>query len=816
MGSEDMKELKIFRKKEGTQKNSNKDDLLIPKELPILPLRNSVMFPHTVMPLVVGRDRSVKLIKEVINSHKIIGVIAQKDAKSEEPKMKDLFTYGTAAAIIKTSSLSDNSLSVIVQGIARIKIIELISDEPFYVAKVDVLEDENGKDVETEALLINLKDMAKRAISLSRTLPDELTVIVENISEPGKLTDLIASNLNISLEEKQGLLETLNIKERLKKVSVFLNKELQALELADKIHSDVVGNVTKAQREFYLREQLKAIKKELGEDGDETEEIRDLKERIQKAGMPKEVEDETFKELNRLSKMHPSSAEYTVSRTYLEWLVDLPWVTCTEDNMDLKNVRAVLDEDHYDLEKVKKRVIEYLAVRKLKPEKKGPILCFAGPPGVGKTSLGRSIARSLGRKFVRISLGGVRDEAEIRGHRRTYVGALPGRIIQGIKRTGSKNPVFMLDEIDKLGSDFRGDPSSALLEVLDPEQNFSFSDHYLNVPYDLSRVMFIATANVLESIPRVLLDRMEVLDLPGYTEEEKVMIAKKHIIPKQIEEHGLSKDNLGFTDDALKEIIRDYTREAGLRNLEREIATICRGVATDVAEGKLEKIETTPEKLSKYLGPKKFFSEIAERLSRPGIATGLAWTSTGGDIIFVEASKMSGKGNLILTGQLGDVMKESAQAALTYVRSQVKELNIPEGFYEKNDLHIHVPAGAIPKDGPSAGITIFTALVSLLTNKKVRSDIAMTGEITLRGMMLPVGGIKEKVLAARRAGIKRIILPKNNEKDLQEIPEEIKKDMEFNFISKMDDAVEIALEKQFEVIEPLEREEKKEAIPFCS
>ena len=811
-----MKELKIFRKKEGTQKNSNKDDLLIPKELPILPLRNSVMFPHTVMPLVVGRDRSVKLIKEVINSHKIIGVIAQKDAKSEEPKMKDLFTYGTAAAIIKTSSLSDNSLSVIVQGIARIKIIELISDEPFYVAKVDVLEDENGKDVETEALLINLKDMAKRAISLSRTLPDELTVIVENISEPGKLTDLIASNLNISLEEKQGLLETLNIKERLKKVSVFLNKELQALELADKIHSDVVGNVTKAQREFYLREQLKAIKKELGEDGDETEEIRDLKERIQKAGMPKEVEDETFKELNRLSKMHPSSAEYTVSRTYLEWLVDLPWVTCTEDNMDLKNVRAVLDEDHYDLEKVKKRVIEYLAVRKLKPEKKGPILCFAGPPGVGKTSLGRSIARSLGRKFVRISLGGVRDEAEIRGHRRTYVGALPGRIIQGIKRTGSKNPVFMLDEIDKLGSDFRGDPSSALLEVLDPEQNFSFSDHYLNVPYDLSRVMFIATANVLESIPRVLLDRMEVLDLPGYTEEEKVMIAKKHIIPKQIEEHGLSKDNLGFTDDALKEIIRDYTREAGLRNLEREIATICRGVATDVAEGKLEKIETTPEKLSKYLGPKKFFSEIAERLSRPGIATGLAWTSTGGDIIFVEASKMSGKGNLILTGQLGDVMKESAQAALTYVRSQVKELNIPEGFYEKNDLHIHVPAGAIPKDGPSAGITIFTALVSLLTNKKVRSDIAMTGEITLRGMMLPVGGIKEKVLAARRAGIKRIILPKNNEKDLQEIPEEIKKDMEFNFISKMDDAVEIALEKQFEVIEPLEREEKKEAIPLCS
>ena len=811
-----MKELKIFKKKTGAQKNSSKDDLIIPKEIPILPLRNSIMFPHTVMPLVVGRNRSVKLIKDVLASHKIIGVIAQKDARIEDPNIKDLFTCGTAGLIIKTSSLSDNSLSVIVQGIARIKVIELISDEPFYVAKVDVLEDEIVKDVEIEALLINLKDMAKRAISLSKTLPDELNVIVENINEPGKLADLIASNLNISLEEKQGLLETVNIKERLKKVSVFLNKELQALELADKIHSDVVGNVTKAQREFYLREQLKAIKKELGEDGDETEEAKDLRGRIKKAEMPKEVEEEAFKELNRLAKMHPSSAEYTVSRTYLEWLVDLPWVIFTADNTDLKNVREVLDEDHYDLEKVKKRIIEYLAVRKLKPDKKGPILCFAGPPGVGKTSLGKSIARSLGRKFIRISLGGVRDEAEIRGHRRTYVGALPGRVIQGIKRSGSKNPVFMLDEIDKLGSDFRGDPSSALLEVLDPEQNFSFSDHYLNVPYDLSRVMFIATANVLESIPRVLLDRMEVLDLPGYTEEEKVMIAKKHIIPKQIEEHGLNNDNVNFTDDALKAITRDYTREAGLRNLEREIATICRGVATGVAEGKLEKIEISTDKLHKYLGPKKFFSEIAERLSRPGIATGLAWTSAGGDIIFIEASKMSGKGNLTLTGQLGDVMKESAQAALTYVRSSAKELNIPESFYEKTDIHIHVPAGAIPKDGPSAGITIFAALVSLLTNKRVRSDIAMTGEITLRGMVLQVGGIKEKVLAARRAGIKRIILPKNNEKDLEEIPEEIKKDMEFNFISKMDDMVEIALEKQFEVIEPLQVEAKKEAIPLCS
>ncbi|OGL46050.1 MAG: endopeptidase La, partial [Candidatus Schekmanbacteria bacterium RBG_16_38_10] len=482
-----------------------------------------------------------------------------------------------------------------------------------------------------------------------------------------------------------------------------------------------------------------------------------------------------------------------------DWLVELPWIFNTEDNMDLKNVRDVLDEDHYNLDKVKKRTIEYLAVRKLKPDKKGPILCFAGPPGVGKTSLGKSIARALGRKFVRISLGGVRDEAEIRGHRRTYVGALPGRIIQGIKRAASKNPVFMLDEIDKLGSDFRGDPSSALLEVLDPEQNFSFSDHYLNVSFDLSKVMFIATANVLESIPKVLLDRMEVLDIHGYTEEEKLMIAKTHIIPKQIEEHGLTKENLSFSDDALRAVIRDYTREAGLRNLEREIATICRGVATDVAENKIDKAEIGVDILSKYLGQKKFFSEIAERLSRAGIATGLAWTSTGGDIIFIEASKMSGKGNLTLTGQLGDVMKESAQAALTYVRSQAKELNIPDNFYEKSDIHIHVPAGAIPKDGPSAGITIFTALLSLLTEKRVKSDLAMTGEITLRGMVLPVGGIKEKVLAARRAGIKRIILPKNNEKDLEDVPENIKRDMQYHFISRMDEAVEIALEEENEI-----------------
>ncbi|OGL41091.1 MAG: endopeptidase La [Candidatus Schekmanbacteria bacterium GWA2_38_9] len=796
-----MKKLKfsIFKNKINEQKNGNKGNSLIPKELPLLPLRNSVMFPNTVMPLVVGREKSVKLVKEAIASQKMLVVVAQKDGRIEDPEEENMYTIGTVGTIIKTSNLSASSLSVIVQGLTRIRVKEFVRIEPYYSARIEVLEDQLSKDIETEALLINLKDMAKKAISLSKTLPNELTLIIENISEAGKLADLIASNLNISIEEKQGLLETLEVKQRLKRVSVFLNKELQALEMADKIHSDVVGNVTKAQREFYLREQLKAIKKELGEDGDDTGEIKDLREKIKNSGMPKEVEEETMKELNRLSKIHPSSAEYTVSRTYLDWLVELPWIFHSEDNMDLKNVRDVLDEDHYNLDKVKKRTIEYLAVRKLKPDKKGPILCFAGPPGVGKTSLGKSIAKALGRKFVRISLGGVRDEAEIRGHRRTYVGALPGRIIQGIKRAASKNPVFMLDEIDKLGSDFRGDPSSALLEVLDPEQNFSFSDHYLNVPFDLSRVMFIVTANVLESIPKVLLDRMEVLDIPGYTEEEKLMITKKHIIPKQIEEHGLKTENLGFSDNALRAIIRDYTREAGLRNLEREIATICRKVATDVAEGKIEKAEIDVDILSKYLGPKKFFSEIAERLSRAGIATGLAWTSTGGDIIFVEASRMNGKGNLTLTGQLGDVMKESAQAALTYVRSQAKEFNIPENFYEKSDIHVHVPAGAIPKDGPSAGITIFTALLSLLTEKRVRSDIAMTGEITLRGMVLPVGGIKEKVLAARRAGIKRIILPKNNEKDLEDVPENIKNDMQYHFISRIDEAVKIALEKETEI-----------------
>jgi ATP-dependent Lon protease len=633
--------------------------------------------------------------------------------------------------------------------------------------------------------------------------------MVSNIKSAAILADLIASNLNISTTEKQGILETFDIRERLTKVHLFLNKEVQVLELGNKIQSQVKEDMDRTQREYYLREQLKAIKKELGELDEHSSEIKELKEKIKKAKMPPEALAAAEKELDRLAKIPPASAEYTVARTYLDWLAELPWSETTEDNLDIDNAQKILDEDHYDLEKVKKRILEYLAVRKLKADMKGPILCFVGPPGVGKTSLGKSIARTMGRKFIRISLGGVRDEAEIRGHRRTYVGALPGRIIQWIKKAGSNNPVFMLDEVDKIGMDFRGDPSSALLEVLDPEQNFSFSDHYIDVPFDLQKVMFITTANVLDPIPPALRDRMETLELPGYSEDQKVMIAKDFLVPKQINEHGLSLEFIEFQDAAIQTIISSYTREAGVRNLEREIATTCRGVAKDVARGIKEKVVIVPENLHKFLGPVKFFPELAERTSNPGVATGLAWTPTGGDIIFVEATKMRGEKGLTLTGQLGDVMKESAQAALAYVRSKSKELGIEEDFFEKNDIHIHVPAGAIPKDGPSAGITMFVALTSLLTNKPVRSDVAMTGEITLRGLVLPVGGIKEKVLAGMRAGIKTIILPKKNEKDLEEIPEHIRNQMNFKYIQRMDEAIELALKHT----EPLSAERETFSVP---
>jgi len=786
----------IFVPKMGADKEGKgkEEKIEVPSELPVLPLRGTVLYPDLILPIMVGRKRSVKLIDDAMDSNRIIAVVTQKRSEIEDPKESDLYSVGVAALILRMIRELDGSQRVIVQGISRIKVKEYVQRDPYYKARIEVLEEGVAQGVEVEALMMNLKHLFQRAVELAPYLTADLGTMVNNVKSPSILADLIASNLNISTNEKQGILETTDVRERLTKVHLLLNKEVQILELGNKIQSQVKEDMDRTQREYYLREQLKAIKKELGELDEHSTEIKELKEKIKKAKMPPEVVAAAEKELERLAKIPPASAEYTVARTYLDWLVELPWSESTEDNLDIHNAQKILDEDHYDLEKVKKRILEYLAVRKLKADMKGPILCFVGPPGVGKTSLGRSIARAMGRKFVRISLGGVRDEAEIRGHRRTYVGALPGRIIQGIKKAGSNNPVFMLDEVDKIGMDFRGDPSSALLEVLDPEQNFSFSDHYIDLPFDLSKVMFITTANILDTIPPALRDRMETLELPGYSEDQKMMIAKQFLIPKQINEHGLTTDHIEFTDEAIQLIISSYTREAGVRNLEREIAAICRGVAKDVASGNnKEKVVITTENIHKFLGPVKFFPEVAERTSEPGVATGLAWTPTGGDIIFVEATKMRGEKGLTLTGQLGDVMKESAQAALAYVRSKSKELGIEEDFFEKNDIHIHVPAGAIPKDGPSAGITMFVALTSLLTNKPVRNDVAMTGEITLRGLVLPVGGIKEKVLAAMRAGIKTIILPKKNEKDLEEIPEHIRSQMNFKFIQRMDEAIEIAL-----------------------
>ena len=785
----------IFLPRGGADKEEKgrEEKISVPNEIAILPLRGTVLFPDLILPIMVGRKRSVRLIDEAMDSDRIIGVLTQKRSEVEDPKESDLYTVGVAALILRMIRELDGSQRVIVQGVSRIKIKEYIQKDPYYKAKIDNIDEAVLQGVEIEALMMNLKNLFQRAVELAPYLTAELGTMVNNIKSPNILADLIASNLNISTAEKQGILETYDVQERLTKVHLYLNKEVQVLELGNKIQSQVKEDIDRTQREYYLREQLKAIKKELGELDDHSAEIKELKERIKKAKMPPDALSAAEKELDRLAKIPPASAEYTVARTYLDWLVELPWSETTGDNLDIHNAQKTLDEDHYDLEKVKKRILEYLAVRKLKADMKGPILCFVGPPGVGKTSLGKSIARTMGRKFIRISLGGVRDEAEIRGHRRTYVGALPGRIIQGIKKAGSNNPVFMLDEVDKIGMDFRGDPSSALLEVLDPEQNYSFSDHYIDVPFDLSKVMFITTANILDTIPPALRDRMEVLELPGYSEDQKMMIAKEFLIRKQIEEHGLTSEFIEFQDSAIQTIISSYTREAGVRNLEREIAAICRGVAKDVAGGSNEKIIVASDNLNKFLGPVKFFLEVAERTSEPGVATGLAWTPTGGDIIFVEATRMRGEKGLTLTGQLGDVMKESAQAALAYVRSKAKDLGIEEDFFAKNDIHIHVPAGAIPKDGPSAGITMFIALTSLLTNKPVRSDIAMTGEITLRGLVLPVGGIKEKVLAGMRAGIRTIILPKKNEKDLEEIPEHIRKEMNFQFIHRMDEAIQLAL-----------------------
>ncbi|MFZ0613388.1 MAG: endopeptidase La [Desulfobacterales bacterium] len=770
----------------------------IPETLPVLPLSDAILFPKMVLPLIVLEETSIQLIDDAMAGNRIVGLLAsqQKGDTQGYPRPEDLAAMGTSALILKMAKTRDNKAQLLVQGLKRFKTQSFLQGKPYLRAKVKHIEEVEEKDQEIEAMMNNLVGLFGRIVELAPGLPQEMAQMAQSIKDAGTLADMIVSTINSSIEEKQRILETTNVRDRLKDVTRITNHQLEIIELGNKIQQQVKGDLDKRQREFYLREQLKAIKDELGEKDEETVDIDEFKSRIESAGLPEEARKEADREVKRLSKMHPSSAEYTVSTTYLDWLTTLPWQKSTTDNLDIKKARKILDDEHYGLEKPKKRIIEYLAVRKLKPDSKGPILCFAGPPGTGKTSLGQSIAHALGRKFVRISLGGVRDEAEIRGHRRTYIGALPGRIIQGIRRAESNNPVFMLDEIDKVGSDFRGDPSAALLEVLDPRQNFSFSDHYLDVAFDLSKVMFITTANILDTVPPALRDRMEVLQLLGYTQEEKVKIANRFLIPRQRAEHGIKASQITFTQVAVKHIIQGYTREAGLRNLEREIANICRGLATQIAGGEVKKATIKPEDVAGYLGPVRFTPETKARVLIPGVATGLAWTPVGGELLFIEATAMKGQNRLTLTGQLGDVMKESAQAALTFIRTHTRELGIEDDFFEKKDIHIHIPAGAIPKDGPSAGVTLLTALVSFVTGRKVKKDLAMTGEITLRGQVLPVGGIKEKMLAAHRAGIKTVILPQENQKDLAELPENVRKQITFHFVEKMLDVVKLALERK--------------------
>ncbi len=750
------------------------------------------------MPLAVARESSVRLIDEAISSGRLVGVFTQRDASVEEPSREDLYAIGTATHIHKMFKLPDGSLRLIVQGLARITLDELLAQRPYLRARVstatETLHDEHR--LEIDALQRNIKTNFQQVVSLSSLLSDDLQTLAMNIVEPGRLADFIASSLmTLTTPVKQEVLDTLDVRTRLDNLNRILIKELEVLELGSKIQSQVQSEVGKNQREYFLREQLKAIQKELGEGDDQAKEIDELREKIDAAGMPEAVKKEAVRELDRLAKMPVAAAEYTVSRTYLDWLIALPWAKRTEEVIDLPKTKSILDADHSDLEKAKDRILEYLAVRKLNPEMKGPILCFVGPPGVGKTSLARSIAVSLGRKFARVSLGGMRDEAEIRGHRRTYIGALPGQIIQGLRRAESKNPVFILDEIDKLGSDFRGDPSSALLEVLDPEQNSTFRDHYLDLPFDLSEVLFITTANVLDPVPPALRDRMEVLELPGYTEEEKLKIAREHLVGKQVKNHGLTADYLTFTDDALRAVIRGYTREAGVRNLERELAALCRKSARRRAEGREEPIEITPGVVIEMLGAPRFLDEeVEERTKNPGVAIGLAWTPVGGEVLFVEASRMAGAGSLTLTGHLGDVMKESARAALSWCRANGAAYGVDPDFYKSAEIHLHVPSGAIPKDGPSAGVTMAAALVSELTGRPVRGDVAMTGEITLSGKVLPVGGIKEKVLAARRAGIHEVVLPAQNEKSIKEdLGDELRNDLRIHLVTTIAEALDIVL-----------------------
>src|SRR5579863_5518839 len=784
----------------------------IPELLPVLPLRGIVIFPSQIHPFLVSRASSLKLIEDVGQNARIIGLAAQKNPEEENPAPEGLYSRGTAVRILKMLKYPDQSVRVLVQGLARIGLGKFEQSDPYFIAHVERLGETLAHDKEVEALHANLVSQFSKFVSLVPYLPDELQVMAMQVQDPARLTDLVASYLKIAVEELQDLLSTLDVRQRLEKLIVILSREIELLELGHKIQSQVQTELNKNQREYYLRQQLKAIQKELGEGDGRSSEIEDLEKKIEAAKMPEEARKAADKELERLRMIPPESAEHTVVRTYLDWLTGLPWAISTDDNLDIKNARKVLDEDHFDLEKVKERILEFLAVRQLKSDTKGPILCFVGPPGTGKTSLGRSIARALGRKFVRLSLGGIRDEAEIRGHRRTYIGSLPGRIIQGLRNAGTRNPLFILDEVDKLGADFRGDPASALLEVLDPEQNNSFVDHYLDVPFDLSKVLFVTTANMLDTIPPALLDRMEVFELPAYTEEEKLQIVERHLIQKERIENGLGEHQIEFTKAAVGEIIRSYTREAGLRNLEREIARVFRKIARSITEGETAPEQITPEMLKKYLGPPKFFSEVAERANEPGVATGLAWTPNGGDIIFIESTRMTGQKGLTLTGSLGDVMKESAQAAMSYIRSHADQLGIASDFYEKADIHVHVPAGAIPKDGPSGGVTIAASLASLLSGRAVRPDIAMTGEITLRGKVLPVGGIKEKVLAAKRAGIRTVIMPRRNEHDLDDIPPELRAEMETIFVDTVDEVLAYALQDRVvaDAAEDAESEEPEE------
>ena len=769
----------------------------LPDALPILPLRETVTYPDTLTPLAVGQERSINLVNDVLSGNRMLAMVASREPENDAPGPDDLYGVGVAGTVARMMKVPDGTLRILVQGAERIRIGDYVSEEPYLVAQIEAMPDVLEPSTELEALTRNVQSTFTQIIEAIPYLPEELQLAVANLDEPAALSHLISGALRISTEEKQELLETVDVTRRLRRLSQILTRELEVVQLGSKIQSQVESEIDKGQREYFLRQQLKAIQEELGEEDEQQAEINELRERIEAAGLPEDAQKAAERELSRLEKLPPVAAEYGVIRSYLEWLVDLPWSKETDDNLDIAHAREVLDEDHYDLEEVKDRILEYLAVRKLNPESPGPILCFVGPPGVGKTSLGRSIARALGREFERISVGGVRDEAEIRGHRRTYIGALPGTIIRALRDAGTRNPVFMIDEIDKMGTDYFGDPSSAMLEVLDPAQNSTFRDHYLDLQFDLSEVMFIATANVLDTIPGPLLDRMETIELAGYTLEEKRQIARKYLVPRQIDANGLKPSQIEFADPALSAIIEEYTREAGVRNLERQIGTICRKVAREVAEGKAKgKVRISAKRARELLGKRRFFSETRRRTKDPGVATGLAWTPVGGEVLFVEATAVPGSGKLTITGQLGEVMRESAQAALSWVRAHAKDVNpqLPDDWFAEHDLHVHVPAGAVPKDGPSAGVAMATALASLISNRPVRNDVAMTGEITLTGQVLPIGGLKEKSLAAQRAGIKQVIVPDRNEGDVEEISEVERRGLEFIYADDIGDALKTALE----------------------